>query len=368
MSANNRSKIPVPIKKANNSVPSRPRSNMMKRPDTIVSNTPTGAGFLKCAFAAPDFAAENNAGIPDTYSGKTIVKSHRLTGTMSMTASTDAYILVLPTPGIAFWTCSVASGTAPTQTTVWTGQKFGDTSALFPTSTMNTNFTQFRMVSNIMELKCTSNATQWSGSITCWKFPTTFNVVGQTVLSANQTNLYEISGLQNANLPPGVCYSTTQNMGIYAPCYHLTEEFLFKPIISNMYVNRYDSETYGYLDLPTPGYDSDMEAMCIRISASTSNFITKNWQCVEYQANVNSAIYDYARISAPRDEKALRCYHEFTRQCQLAYTSFENDNMWERVLKYFLQATSAAAYLPGPYGAIAGGLNAMGSGIQTLML
>jgi len=346
------------------------RSNVMKpiNQDRIVSNTDSGAGFLKCAFAAPDFASENNAGIPDTYSGKTIVKSHRLSGTLSMTTATDTYILLLPTPGYAYWKTSVAAGTPPTQTTVWTGVPFSDTASVFPTTLSTTNFTQFRMVSNIFELKCTSNATQWSGSITAWKFPTTFNVVGQTTLSATQTNLYQVNGLQNASVPPGMCYSTTQNMGIYTPCFHLTEEFIFKPVHNNCFVNRLDSDSYGYLDSELFGYDNDMEGMCIRVQASNTTFLTKNWQCVEYQVNMSSALYDYARISASKDEKALRTYHEFTKNSPLAFTSFENDTMWERIIKMFMGATSAASFMPGPYGAVAGGLNAVGAGLQAILL
>lgn len=343
-------------------------SNTPMNKDRIVSNTASGAGFLKCAFAAPDFASDNNAGIPDTYSGKTIVKSHRLSGTLTMTTATDTYILILPTPGYAFWKAEVAAGTPPTQTTVWSGTRFSDTNSVFPSALSSTNFTQFRMVSNIFELKCTSNATQWSGSITAWKFPTTFNVIGQTTLSANQTNLYQVNGLQNASVPPGMCYTTTQNMGIYTPCYHLTEEFIFKPVLNNCYVNRTDSDSYGYLDQEIFGFDNDMEGMCIRIQASNTSFITKNWQCVEYQVNMSSALYDYARISASKDEKALRIYHEFTKNSPIAFTSFENDTMWERILRMFMSATAAASFMPGPYGAVAGGLNAVGSGLQAILL
>jgi len=358
-------------KSRRNSLPKTRRNSSVipvirpKAMDRAVADTPTGAGFLKCAIAAPDFGAENNAGIPDAFSGKTIVKSHRLASTLTMTTTSDTYILLLPTPGYAIWKADIVAGGAPSATTVWTGTPFADTTTLFPVSNPSVNLNQFRMVSNIIELQCTSNATQWSGSITCWKFPTTCFVVGQN----NQTqNLYQVDGLENCTTPPGMCYTTAQNLGLYAPCYHLTEQFTFNPIINSLFVNRTDTGAYGYLSNQLFGYDPGLEALCIRISASNSSFIIRNWQCVEYQVNISSTLYDYARISAPKDEKALKAYHHFTRSCAIAYNSFQNENMWQRFLAMFIQGTRAASVLPGAYGAVAGGLNAVGTGIQTLLM
>lgn len=305
--------------------------------DNIVADTASGAGFLKCALAASTFATDNNSGIPDSYSGKTIVKSHRITGSITMTESVDAYLLLLPTPGYAYWSATVAAGTPPTQTTIWTGVKFTDTSTVFPSVLATTNFTQFRMISNVMELICISNATQWSNSITAWKFPTTFNVVGQTTLSANQTNLYQVNGLQNATVPPGMCFTTSQNLGLYTPCFHLSEEYIFKPVLNNCYVNRTDSDSFGYLNSEIYGYDHDMEGLCIRIQGSTTKFVAKNWQCVEYQVNMSSSLYDYAKISAPKDEKALKAYHEITQNFPISFVSNDANRMWDYILKIYKQ-------------------------------
>jgi len=303
--------------------------------DNLVADTVTGSGFLKCAFAASSFSSDNNAGIPDSFSGKTIVKSHRITGSLSMTSSVDAYILLLPTPGYAYWQAVVAAGTPPTQSTVWTGVKFTDTDTIFPSALSTLNFTQFRMISNVIEIICVSNATQWSGSITAWKFPTTFNVVGQTTLNANQTNLYQVNGLQNATVPPGMCHTSAQDLGLYATCYHSSQEFIFKPILNNCFANRLDSDSYGYLNSEIFGFDHDMEGLCICIHNSTTNFVAKSWQSVEYQVNMSSSLYDYAKISAPKDEKALKTYHEITKNFPICFISSDANRMWDYILKIF---------------------------------
>jgi len=99
------------VKQLNNNR-SRRRKRKTNKSMTRLASTVDGLAFLKCAFAAPDFESDSAAGVPDEYSGRTLTKKHRYISTFTG-GTTDTFFLLLPTPGVAYWTAIAPAGTFP---------------------------------------------------------------------------------------------------------------------------------------------------------------------------------------------------------------------------------------------------------------
>lgn len=112
-----------------------------------------------------------------------------------------------------------------------------------------------------------------------------------------------------------------------------------------------------------------MESLCLKISGvtTTNSVIFKTWACVEYTALDNSVVYEYQRGSPPEDERALKLYREIALSLPIGVPVRENADFWQRVLRIIRSISAVGAALPGPYGAISSGVNAVTTGISELV-
>jgi hypothetical protein len=332
--------------------------------------TDEGLAFLKCAFAAPDFESDQVAGVPDMYSGRTITKKHRNLMTLQAAAGFDYFYLVLPTPGVAFWACALPAGTFPGQTTVWNPIYYPDTATLFPPGNQEAiNIERFRIISNCFEMICTSNATQWNGSLTSWKFPVTLVADQDTAVSGTNLMTYSIKGLQSAGSVGPNNFCTPSNMGVYLHGCHADPMWNFNPIYTGLsqIPQNIIAGDYGQLSGRIIGF-GNMEAMITKISAYGTSFTIKSWSCVEYMVNTSSSLYDFTRTSPEYDPVALMSYRHICTALPVAVNFFQNDNMWQRILRLFIQGTKIGSALPGTPGLISTGLNMVGEGLGGLFL
>lgn len=334
--------------------------------------TTDGLAFLKCAFAPPDFLDTQVKGIPDNYRGQTLLKRHRTTVSFTCSSGTDYYILLLPTPGIAYWTATAPAGALLTNTVVFTAVPYSDCQALFGNeNTASDIINRYRMVSNHFEMISTTNDMTYSGTINCFKF-------NPQLLVRQGTEVYSITGLQSVNstLIPMLSNSTKQ--GVFAGAYCTEADFPFEPILENITAATipYTPTTadWGQLNAAglgvLPGFYSHMEALCIRITGVTSSntFILKTWACVEYIPQATSTLNDYTSASPAVDPIALKAYREIILGLPIAVKAEDNANFWQRVLTILRAITGAGSNLPGAYGMMSSGANAIIGGIQDLTL
>lgn len=334
-----------------------------------------GLSFLKCAFAPPDFFANDVAGVPDDYEGQSLVKKHRSITPCTFTPNIDYWYLMAPTPGIAFYTCVLTAGSMPTASTVWTPIYYSDASSMFGDTTGSgaaNVVTRFRYVSNHFEFVPTTNAMQWTGTIQVIKCQVAFVIRDQNSVGGNFgsiSGLNSSNGIANANQ-----YTAPFIQGCYVGAYNCGAKFDFSQTIE------------GYAQVPTTinstkgdfgalqgfyGMDNNFESVMVRFSGIGSNTnnsgVIKTWACVEYQAVPGSPLYEYQTIS-PCNSAALHAYRQIIKGLPLAVSYLDNDNFWERVLRILRQITKAGSYIPGPVGMIAGGANTMVDGISSLVL
>ena len=343
-----------------------------------------GENFLKCAYASPDFSVDPGQGIPDGYEGKALMRKEVYTNSVGFTANTDAFFLVMPTPGISYWRCSVPVGTYPLQTTVWTPVYNSSFQSLFGTPTdqtvdtptnpveRDTNVTKFRYVSNTFEITPTSNFMQYAGSITVWKFPVTLSETFRTTgVGALQDQIVELafnglSALTQVS-PDNKPFKFID--GAYSVAVNTETNWEFQSVRSGitrmpgLSESATNNITWGSFlgDIIGMG---DLQSMVFRVSSPTGSVnsaIIKSWSCVEYQPNPSSAYYQFAGKSPAHDPVALKLYRQIALKVPVAVCVAENDGFWtDRVvpiLKSILGAARVVGNVIPPVGLAVSGID-----------
>jgi hypothetical protein len=330
----------------------------------------SGISFLKCAFAPPDFQATSVNGVPDDYRSVSLTRKHRLVGPVSFTALTDYYILLLPTPGIAYWVATTVSGVAPVAATTWTGVNYADFATMFGSSgTAADQVTKFRFISNHIEIIPTVNQMVWSGNIQAWKIPVT---IGERLGGANFNDTQAPLGLAGVLSTLANQFSGPYISGIYSACYSANSSFIFQSIQEGITTlpNTLNAADFGGLASTNgfPGLDNEFESLVIKISGvtATETALIKTWSCVEYQVSPNSVLYEFQSFSSS-DKLAMELYREIICNLPVGVPYDMNDTFWQRVLNIISQISGVTSLLPGPYGLASRGVNMISNaGLQFL--
>lgn len=342
-----------------------------------------GLNFLKCAFASPDFAVDPGQGIPDNYDGLALMRKDVFTNTTSFAPDRDSWVLMMPTPGIAYWTCVTAIGAFPTQATVWTPTfdasfqtLFGtptNQAAAFPTDPVerSMNVSKFRYASNALEITPTSNFTQFAGSITVWKVPIalTDGVHNPTAITtAVNKILVGADGL--TRVPPDNKPFKFLD-GAYSMAVNTESEWPFEPVLSGVIrvpgagLGATTNATFGQFQGDFVGM-GHLQSVVMRVSTplgAINSAIIKSWSCIEYQPNPGSAFYEFAGVSPPIDPIALKMYRDIALKIPVAVCVRENDGFWQdRVLPLVRGFMKAARFTGGfvpQVGAAVAGMDAL---------
>lgn len=344
------------------------RTPNVRRPVAARGLTTPGLNFLKVAFAAPDFDTLPIAGVPDTYTGRTLVKTFRSVDTLTLSgkivdASGNGYMIVPPIPGMTYFYPS--NPTSPSSSTVWTGKVFPTYDTVFGSNpdAASTNAASFRIVSNVVELVPTTNALSWTGSIAVYKT----NLEWASALTAGTGSGYTvpvISGVEGITGSNSDQFTTPSNMGIFASATSSQPDFDWVPVTDGMRTlppslpagitvpGAYGSFTCDSARA-LPGMSSlDTIVIAFRgVVAPTNTFMLKRWSVVELQINNQSALYDYSTPSATYDPIAMQMYRDMVRSVPIAVSYYENANFWQRLIDIM---RSSAAFVTRNSGTIAG--------------
>jgi hypothetical protein len=358
-------------------MPNQPSTSTNRKP-RIVSRTirkygnkitPTGMAYLKCAFAPPDFLSTGVTGIPDSFRGRTLLKKHRIVQPINLLTIRDYYYVILPTPGVAYWTFDQLAAVGPVPASaVWTPVYYADSTTLLPTIQTANVVNAFRYVSNHIEIISNNNQMTWSGSISSFKIPIKFIERG---FAASTTDRNTITGFDSINSTNCDMYNGTLFEGIYTAAYANGAERAFAPIIEQTgAMPQVFNAAVDFMQLSGQfaGFDNTFEATLVKISGitQTQSVTIKTWACVEYAVANNSPLYDYSAFSPSEDELAMRAYAEVVLQLPLAVPVRMNASFWNRVLQIIKRLSAYGSILPGPVGMISGGVNLLSQGIEAL--
>lgn len=356
------------------------RSNMVQRSNAGVRKalntrgiSKAGMDFLKCAFAAPDFDGSSVYGVPDDYGGKSLAIKHRAVVSETYLQNLDVYYILAPIPGIAYYRVTTAAGVPLASTATLNAIPYSNFSNIFPNTPQGNSVTsKFRMVSSHFEIVPTTNNNNWTGNIQAFKVPL------QMFENTNTTNsllYWSVSGLQGANATDADMYSGPFNLGIYTGSFNKGAKFDFQEVLRDQ--NNLPSAVlalngdFGQFVGQIPGFDNNFETTIIKVSGIGANVndtaLIKTWSCVEYQFVPGNIMYESQLLHAGQDDIALAIYKQLVVQLPLGVSFLDNANFWQRVLKLISQMGGALSILPGPYGAVAGGVGAISTGLEQLI-
>lgn len=378
-----------------------------------------GIDFLKCAFAAPDFADDQGAGIPLGGDHKVLLKKHRLETSVALagaaTTGTSYHYLILPTPGQAVWTASSAIGTQLTYNTAWAPTSFSDSfgdSGLFSNGpgSRAANVDQYRYASLSAEVKDVTSIYTSTGTVFVQKFPikNSQTLVTQSFVTANGWQTGNIVARYTSGTPSTVTFAdsaspantvtlgradatfeypvlngldvTGQNPvrsfaghireGAFARSVRARDDYGFRPIMEGI-ESLSSGNQFGNLSGNFLGADDAMEAIHIRIDVPASvnlNVRVRVWACVEYKPLNQSSLYEYARLAPDRDMLAIALYYKYAQQLPIAVIAAENDFSWKRLWEWVKSALTAVSFIPGPVGVAAMAAGALGEAVERLVL
>jgi len=367
-----------------NTIGNKVRNNILRKTlDKSVSRlSGPGMAFLKAAFAPPDFNATGVTGIPDSFQGNSLMKQHRLVSNFLNKQETDTYILLAPVPGVAYYVFNSPAGLAVPATATFDPVPYADYNSTFSYNYNKTADTlnRFRFLSNHIELVPTVNQMKWAGSITAWKASLQLSVEGVNSPSTNGN--FTITGLQAVNATNANSYSGPVFNGLYSGCFNSGPDFEFQQILeeckdmpraltANDFCQLNGVQDPNGTDKSFTGFDNNFETLIVKISNSdpelVNTFLVRSYACVEYNAIPTSGLYEYMTPS-PVDAFAMDLYRTIIKELPVAVTYMDNDSFWKRVLSIIKTISGGLSVIPGPYGTIAGGVNALTTGIEQLLL
>lgn len=354
------------------------RTRMYQNAPKPIGLSRAGVDWLKCAFAAPDFPALTPIGIPDEYTGRTLVKQFRYDANLNLTADVQGnmYILVPPIPGCAYFT-PIDTAAIPGSTTVWRSTDYSDKPSLFGTTSSQASdtVTSFRYMSQLVELVPTTNSMKWDGSIEVYKIPLRLSK-SRVGIQSILTDSYVINGLQAVTSTSSDRFSTPSNLGVFASATSDSVNFDFEPTIENypqmplittvgadgtfgQFACQGGGSSGGGVSASLAGF-GNLDTIVIKLSGVTpvtNSFRIKTWATMEFTVNNNSALYEYSIMSPPHDRVAIQAYHDMVRACPIAVTYFENGKFWDFIVRATKTITAGLSFVPGGVGMIAGGIN-----------
>jgi hypothetical protein len=358
------------------------RQHVMGLPKGISA---AGVGFLKCAFAPPDFGVDPGTGIPDSFQGKVLTIKDGRTITLNCPKGQNTWIMVAPTPGFSHFTATTNTGQVPS---TWEGQAWANYESAFGPNGYNStnNYEKYRYASQATELVCTNSALTASGSISAYRIPLQFGVEGNYFLYSLDPNpLFDIAsqntvmGLSAINtMIPKESYTGHVLKGFYNYNYDESNNFTWQNFYSAQnYSSHPAAEHAGGQILMKPTDDNlrllgigNLNSTIIRVTAGSEDIslIVKTWYCLEVLPKPNSNVYQFSHESPALDPVALELYHKAKTRLPVGVPRSENSNFWNRTLSVFRGIVGFMSRIPGPTGLIAGGVNMLSEGIGALFI
>lgn len=351
----------------------------------------TSQDFIKAATCAPDNDLAPR--IPDGSGAKTFTQKFSRQTAISCPAGYTTLIVCTPTIPMACYSVSYPSGSfVPTagfypalysagETYVETKTEFPEWYAVTPPggfSSTTTSVDGGRFTSLSAELKSTNNSLTQYGVITCAKTPlmlanqpngatTVTGIVADSVYSITGVNALVnesvTTGGYMAPVKDGAYAVSMSNIGgagqfPFSPCFDNANEST--TILASVSTN--PQAQMGFKGIPIL-WDNNFDSIVFRVivpkSVADQGFILKNWASVEWKCVYGSFLYGLAQHPPARDERAFRLYSTIQDNLPTAVPANMNPDFWKSVLSMIKPISGMASMIPGPIGAIAGGVHAV---------
>lgn len=318
-------------------------------------------------------------GIPDEYEGRIITKEFQYNSNVTTSTTLDTYIIQVPVPGYAALICRRAAGTTNQFINASSGvTAYTDFSTIYPSnSTMTTVVNQFRLASNIIELIPLMNQMTWSGSILVSKCNMQLE---DTLTTFLQNTLGGTNGVNGCLSKPDAIFPG--NHGCYAFARPCEPNYPFRSVLLNQLFSQVAGASspgaavttealFGLMTDGTlfPGVGAlETTIIYLPATATAQTYCMRTRQCVEYQINSTSVLWEYSRISAPFDPLALRLLKAYCSQIPVACPFYDNESFWKRFVLWASKSVGNIDFLGEPINKIAKSLGDVGTNVADAYL
>lgn len=345
----------------------RRRGALQATRDPISRMSREAIAFLKCAYAPFDKKGMAFTGVPDEYVGEETLLDFDEIFHLSIPKESSVYYMVAPTPCTAFLESTVSPVSSPPD------QFHGRNYRLYNDvagdgKIEHLKFSEFRCVSNAVELECMESLLEIKGSITVYRVPLTISTqleTDSTVLAARVAGLNQIT---NA-MPAGSAVFHLKD-GMYAVTTDRTGKFEWaQPMVSKRYSKDGNAESVPdmWADTGTNLLGmGNLDTIIIRVDntmSTNASIKLRCSSCVSFKANMNTLLQTMAKESPPYDPLGLACYNAVRGKLPVATVRRENADFWERVRKAIRESAKVLQFIPGPIGLMAGGVDSIMEGL-----
>jgi hypothetical protein len=315
------------------------------------------SGFLKCAFASPDFVKTGFQGIPDDFNGSVFSVHSDSIFTETIAAGTTAYYIIAPSPGIAYYKSTTINGN-------FTPVYYPEKDQLFAgAESDDTNVSQFRYASLWGEITNTTPMLNIGGTLVVQDAPLKL----ARSLNAADTVQIVVNGMPDT-VQQNV-YADNARNGCYTVATNQEHDFEWtEPILGNDEQNYiiplgsggahlYNPGVDGYV---TRGWDNSFGSKLIVISAPAGNAQTiflRAGCCVEYRPKPDTLLAQIAHDSPPQNKAEMALYHQLAHELPIAVPRKDNGSFWNFIKGAARSISGVLSHVPGPIGQIAGGVN-----------
>lgn len=354
--------------------------------------------FLQTMFAPYDFAQVGCSGVPDEFGGPSFVVMQRQLFTLTQSTTQDQYIVVSPSPQVAYWSHTRTAGTSLTSSAVFTGVAFADQSifgggdSAGPGEVAN----RIRVLGMTAEAKCTGALLSTTGVFSVARGDVGFETMSdpQTIAALGGQVSGNVSVVGPRSTANGITaasnytgefikgfYSVARHMGPWtmAAPYDVNDD----PGTTTISIPYYaptsdDGPSDGVYQVSSVSigsrfnwFDNNMESIFVKIPAVAANPATCTFEVimtVEVSPAKNSAFAKIAAVSPEHDQAALDLYTHIAQSLPIAVPSAQNFNFWKLVVDIAKTAGSIASHVPGPIGWIGGGVRDIATGVDDLFV
>lgn len=345
--------------------------------------------FLKAAFAPIDFQELALDGVPDTYSGPSIVRQETYLSTVTVPANSYTILLVPPIPGVAYASANNSTGVVGGATD-FECVNYGSYQTLFGayTTPETANVLAFRFMGTMIELQPASPVTTNSGVLMVSKQGITVTTDGLLAsTTANLTPLttgalsptIDLTTCSVTAVTTGPVYNRHPNDGCYAIGYNqgdwsftpIWDDVASIPVAQAYFATGADPPVISLTNVKTdlgqitaassqaiPGWGKHQSIVVILQNTASSPLVMsiQTRQIVEYIPNAKSILYSMATPSPAPNIRVLQMYSYAVHQLAIAVPYTQNAGFWATLLSIWRGALSIASIIPGPISAVATGL------------
>jgi hypothetical protein len=340
------------------------------------SLTADGADFLKNAIAPWDFPGIVCEGVPDEYTGKSMVHTHRQIVDITATA-TDRYTIVIlaPMPGVAYL---LAQPLVTDTGFTYSVKVYPDYGAFFGGPQTNTsmmaNVQKYRVIGQTVRAQATSSVFNSAGRLTAVRLDN----VG---LSSVGSSAYPyVSGLATLDLNEMSSYpgavTAHVNDGLTAWTVNAQPMWPFSDIWASE-LTLYKAEAGGANTALTDGSGPGLlsgwgcttpMALIISGSSVATSVTLELTQTVEYIPTPGSLLSGQCKPSPEYDPIALSSYKQATRLLPAAVPRAKNDGFWDNFLRVVGGVAGAIGPVFGPKAALLGAsISTITGGLRSLL-